>query len=573
MRTISRERLLYAGITFLVVFGTYLWTLAPTLSFWDAGEFIATSYILGIPHPPGTPLFVLLGHVFGHLPLGLGFAVKLNLMCALASSVSAFLYFLIVAQVVGRIDRERGWGLPGWLLNVAGTAAVCLAMWGLAMWYNSTETEVYTVAHMTIALATFITFYWADHLEEGKDWNLLLLVVFLMGLSVGNHLMALLVMPAIVVFVLLVTWDTSRDYVLSLLVGVAGLYLAVMKGISIDGILAGADPVNGGPMVLGLLVLGAGLWWMRRTGALVFFGAAILCFLAGASVLLYLKIRAAHDPAINEANPRSWLELLAVLARKQYDVRPVFPRATDFFQYQLPLYFDYLFGQIGPFQSRVSSQFGLPGLSVLVFLAAIAGSVYHYLADRRTWVFFLIVYLTTSLGLVLYLNFPLGNSQALDVDVQQVVNLQVAPQGREVREREYFFLVSYVFLGLWAGIGIFALLGETWRRTVAKAGELRPLTGAAAAGFAAALLLVPLAVFALNYEEANRRGNYIARDFAYNVLQSLEPYAILFTNGDNDTFPLWYLQEVEGVRNDVAVVNLALLNTIWYIEQLSGKPF
>lgn len=105
-------------------------------------------------------------------------------------------------------------------------------------------------------------------------------------------------------------------------------------------------------------------------------------------------------------------ELLAVLARKQYDVRPLFPRSVDFLRFQIPLYFDYLLGRVGPFQSQVSGQFGAPGLSILVTLLAVAGSVYHFRADRKTWLYFLILYLTTSLGLLFYLNFPLGNSQA-----------------------------------------------------------------------------------------------------------------------------------------------------------------
>ncbi|HET6616713.1 MAG TPA: DUF2723 domain-containing protein, partial [Gemmatimonadota bacterium] len=558
MRTLSRDRLIFAGLAFLLVFGTYVVTLAPTLTFWDAGEFIATSYSLGIPHPPGTPLFVLLGHVFGTLPMGIGFAAKTNLMSALVSSIGAFFYFLVLAQIIGRIDLRQGWDLPRPLIHVASLGAVCLAAWGLTQWYNSTETEVYTVALMTIALVTFLVFYWADHLTEGKDWNLILLVIFLMGLSIGNHLMALLVMPAVVVYVTWVAWPLYRGYVLSLLVGALGLYLVVMKGISVDGLIGGGQIVNPGAMLIGILVLAAGVWWMHREGALVFFLAAVAVFVAGASVILFLKIRAGLDPAINEANPQSWRELLAVLARKQYDVRPIFPRSVDFIRYQIPLYFDYLFGRIGPFQSMVSAQFGFPGLSILVFLLAIAGSAYHFLSDRKTWLYFLLVWGMTSLGLIFYLNFPLGNTQALDV----------TGVAREVRERDYFFVVSFGFVGMWAGVGLFALLGEVWDRAGRPA-----MRGAWMAASAAALLLIPAVVFALNHEEADRSGNWIPRDFAYNLLQSVEPWGILFTNGDNDTFPLWYLQEVEGVRRDVSIVNLALLNTTWYLEQLNERVF
>ena len=557
MRTLSRERLIYAAIAFGVVFASYLLTLSPTLTFWDAGEFITTAYILGIPHPPGTPLFVLIGHVFGMLPLGLSFAVKMNVMSALVSSVGCFFYFLVVASILGRIDRGMAWNLPSSLVNAGALAAVLVGAWGQSQWSNSTETEVYSVALATIALVTFLVFYWADHLEEGKDWNLLLLVVFLMGLSIGNHLMALLAMPAVVVFVVATVWERYRDYVLSLLVGAAGLYLTVLRGFSVDGILAGESIVNGAMLVIGLAVLGAGLWWMSRTGALPFFGWAVLVFVAGVSVILFLKLRAGLDPAVNEANPETWRELLAVLARKQYDVRPVLPRTVDFLRFQIPLYFDYLLGQVGPFESRVSGQFGRPFMSLLATVLAVIGSVFHFRADRKTWAYFLILFATTSLGLLLYLNFPLGNSQAPDI----------AGLPREVRERDYFFVVSYVFLGMWAGVGAFAVVGSALKRS--GRALARPMVTAAAV----ALMLLPAAVFALNHHEADRSDNYIARDFAYNVLQSVEPGGILFTNGDNDTFPLWYLQEVEGVRRDVAVVNLALMNTTWYLEQLARKTF
>ncbi len=558
MRTLSRERLIYAGLAFGVVFASYLWTLAPTLTFWDAGEFITTAKILGIPHPPGTPLFVILGHVFGMLPLGLSFAVKMNVMSALVSAIGCFFYFLVLVSVIGRIDRAMEWDLPPRIVNAGAFAAVLIGAWGQTQWSNSTETEVYSVALATIALVTFLVFYWADHLEEGKDWNLLLLAVFLMGLSVGNHLMALLVMPAVVVYVLMTAWQRHRDYVLSLLVGAFGLYVTVMRGFSVDGILMGESFVNPAALLAGLVALGIGLWWMSRTGALPFFAGAVLLFVAGASVIFFLKIRAGLDPAVNEANPETWKELLAVLARKQYDVRPILPRTVDFLRFQIPLYFDYLLGQVGPFESRVAGQFGQPFLSLVATLLAVVGSVFHFRADRRTWTYFLLVFLTTSLGLLIYLNFPLGNSQALDV----------AGLPREVRERDYFFVVSYVFLGMWAGIGAFVLVGAALR----SAGR-RALGRPAAAGATVALLLLPAAVFALNYHEADRSGNYIPRDFAYNVLQSVEPGGILFTNGDNDTFPLWYLQEVEGIRRDVAVVNLALMNTTWYLEQLSEKVF
>lgn len=552
---------LFAAATFCLVLLGYLVTLAPTVTFWDAGEFIAASHILGVPHPPGTPLFVLLGRVASLLPLGLSAAVKTNMLSATASALGGLFYFLAVSRVLEAWLRERRPELSPLLAHLGAAAAVLVSAFGLTVWQNSTETEVYTVAMMTVGLMSWLVARWREiRLERGAD-NLLLFGIFLMGLSVGTHLMALLCLPAAAVFVAWVLWPERKGFVLSLAAGAIGAYLIALKGFDADAWLAGEGGVlNPFPLLLGGLILAAALHFMLRNRAALFFGLALLLFLAGTSVFLYLKIRAGLDPVINEADPSTWKSLVEVLLRRQYDVRPVLPRTVDFFQIQLPMYLDYLFGRIGPLHSAVSSQFGGPsGMGGVVTVAwvalAIWGAIEHFRTDRQSFAYFVLVYLTTSLGLIVWLNFKAGFSQA-----PELFDLP-----REVRERDYFFIVSYAILGLWAGMGGFTLLLRlaTW-----SPGGVRWAPAAAAAAF-----LLPATTFALNRHEADRSGNYIARDFAYNVLQSAEPFGIVFTNGDNDTFPLWYLQEVEGVRRDVVVANLSLLNTSWYLEQLESRPF
>ncbi|MFN2433572.1 MAG: DUF2723 domain-containing protein [Gemmatimonadota bacterium] len=555
-------RPLMAVAAFAVVLLGYVLTLAPTVTFWDAGEFIAASHVLGIPHPPGTPLFILMGRVAAWLPIGLPVAVKTNLLAAIASALGGMFYFLAITRVLEAWLRERRAGLAPLLAQLGALAAVLVSAFGLTVWQNSTETEVYAMATMTIGLVSWLVALWRERWRTPGADHLLLFVALLMGLSVGMHLMALLCLPAAGLFVAWTLWPERRGFVLSLAGGALGAYLLVLKGFDADAWLAGQGSIlNPVSALLGLLVLGVSLFYMVRYRAAAFFGLAALFFLAGTSVFLYLKIRAGLDPAINEADPSTWKSLVEVLLRRQYDVRPPFPRTVDFLQIQVPMYFDYLFGQIGPLRSEVSSQFGGPGaLGGLLTLAWVGlgvwGMVEHARADRQSFVYFLLVFLITGLGLVVWLNFRAGYSQAPE--------LTELP--REVRERDYFFIVSYALLGLWAGMGAFTLL---LRGALARP-ALAPWAPTAAA---ALTLAVPAATFALNHHEADRSGNYIARDFAYNVLQSAEPFGIVFTNGDNDTFPLWYAQEVEGIRRDVVVANLSLLNTDWYLEQLSSSPF
>lgn len=561
-RTRDRRRALFALATFgLTLFG-YVVTLAPTVTFWDAGEFIAASHILGIPHPPGTPLFILLGRIASVLPLGLPVAVKTNLLSASASALGGLFYFLAVSRVLEAWQRERDPGASPVLAHLGAMAAVLISAFGLTVWQNSTETEVYTIAMMTIGLVSWLVVYWRERRFQAGADNLLLFGVFLMGMSVGNHLMALLCLPAAGVFVAMVLWPERRGFVLSVAAGMLGSAMLVLKGFDADAWLAGEGSIlNPAPLLVGGALLAAALVFMVRHRAAAFFGVAAVLFLAGASIMLYLKIRAALDPVINEADPSTWKSLVEVLLRRQYDVRPAFPRTVDFFQIQIPMYLDYLFGRIGPFQSQVSSQFGGPApvggvLTLLYVVMGVWGAVEHFRTDRQSFVYFLLVYLTTSLGLVVWLNFKAGFSQAPD--------LPDLP--REVRERDYFFIVSYAVLGIWVGIGAFTLLFRAATR-LAVGRALQP------AAVMPLVLLLPGLTFALNHHEADRSGNYTARDFAFNLLQSAEPFGIVFTNGDNDTFPLWYAQEVEGVRRDVVVANLSLLNTTWYLEQLGSRPF
>jgi hypothetical protein len=565
----ARTRRLFALATFALVFLGYALSLAPTVTFWDAGEFIATAHILGIPHPPGTPLFVLLGRVTSLLPLGLPVALKLNALSALASALGSLFFCLAVSRVLETWLGNRNPAASPVPAQLGAMAAVLTAAFGLTVWESSNETEVYALAMLTIGIVSWLLPTWRERrLRVGSD-HLLLFGAFLMGLSVGTHLMGVLSLPAAGIFVAMVLWNERRAFLFAVAAGLAAMYLIVLKGFDADAWIAGEGSVLvPAALVPGLLLLAVSLFFLARQRALGFFGLALLFFALGTSVNLYLKIRAGLHPVINEADPSTWKSLVEVLLRRQYDVRPVFPRTVDFLHYQIPMYFDYLFGRVGPFRSDVSSQFAGPapvgGIVTIAYVAlALWGAVQHARTDRPSFVYFLLLWATTSLGLILWLNFKAGFSQGLDV----------ADLPREVRERDYFFLVSFYVVGLWAGIGAFTLLAGAIRGRLGRAAEAARGRRDWALGAAALCFALPVATYALNNREADLSGNTIARDFAYNVLQSAKPFGILFTNGDNDTFPLWYLQEVEGVRRDVVVANLSLLNTTWYLEQLEKSPF
>jgi hypothetical protein len=510
-----------AAIAGALVFALYAITLAPTTAFWDTSEYIATAHILGIPHPPGNPVFVLMARAWELLlaPTGLSVAVRINLFSAFMGAATAFFWFLVVHRVLAYFSASE------LVRRVGASAAVLLSATAFTVWNQSNVNEkVYSVSLFTIGLLTWTAFLWREHVElhrstaaarSGRfhDDNLLVFMVFVLALSVGNHLMAFLAAPALFVMLLMVkpaVFANWRIYVWSLVFAIVGL-----------------------------------------------------------SVHLFLPIRSELQPIINEAAPtcesigsaitsvltfgRAGCEnLSAALAREQYMKPSVFDRQAPFFQ-QLTNYFQYFDWQWARSLMGNTHYFGAARLpfTMLFLLLGIHGARRHWQQDRISFAYLATLFATLSFGLVFYLNFKYG--------FHQVQALGLSPELAEVRERDYFFLVSFSLWGLWAGIGITAIWQSLSQRIGTGTGGL--LKGSPVL----ALAFIPLV---LNWPYASRAGDYSARDWAYNVLMSVEPYGVLFTNGDNDTFPLWYAQEVEGIRKDVTVIVWSYLNTPWYAKQI-----
>ena len=535
----------------LVVLTVYVVTLAPTVTFWDAGEFIAAARTLGIPHPPGTPLFVMIAHTWGLLfPVG-EYAYRTNLLSAVLSASAAGFFFLIVHESL------RDWASPLRIAAAAGGALI--GAFTFTNWQNSNETEVYAVATFTIGAMGWAANLWRRQRETERGPRFLLVVVFLAGISIGNHLLALLAGPAILGFVAAVLWrepagDPFRRRQ-------EWGQLAVLAGVW--ALLIGTGLGSMALTVLGLLAFLGAAVFAAAGGAGLFAAASFAIAAVGITPYLYLYIRSGQHPVINEAAPATFDALLAVIRRAQYPPRtplddPTIPHGPDnpgrtltLVGLQLLNYFQYFDWQWA--RSAVAPVRGV--MTIAFFSLGLNGLLAQRRNDRAGWWLCFLLFLVTGLGLVAYMNFKPGFS----LGFERYPNAQ----DHEVRERDYFFVVSFIVWGLWAGIGA-AEFGRWMTGRVATARRFAPA--------ALAVVLVPLT---LNFTSASRRHGPDARlaaDFAYDLLQSAPAYGILFTYGDNDTFPLWWAQEVAGIRQDVTVVCLALANTDWYMRQMRDNP-
>jgi hypothetical protein len=566
----------WALATSLVVLLGYLVSLAPSVTFWDAGEFIAAMKILGIPHPPGTPLFVVMGHVWGMIfPFG-EFAFRTNLLSALFSAAGAGCWFLVLHESAGRYLQDEDPRASALLRLAAAAAGVLIAAFGFTNWQSSNETEVYAVANFTIAAVAWLLLRWRSARGTPRAGRYLLLVAYLLGIAIGNHLLGLLVGPAAVVFVvaqlrLRPSADPlTRRHEWGDAAVLAGLW-ALLTGIG----LGNATLIGVGAVAF-LAALGLAAMAGEARFGLLMLGIALV----GVTPYLYLLIRSGQLPILNEAAPATWDALLAVIRREQYPPRTPLDDPTELSGADNPgrtlaliglqllnylQYFDWQWAKALP--GTLGGPNGLPlrTLFTLAFLTlGVRGFAAQWRSDRSAAWMLGVLFLATGLGLVAYMNFKPGYSIGYD--------RYPGSDDHEVRERDYFFVVSFVVWGLWAGLGLLTLAREAARR----------LDGWTAGRMASARRLVPSAVFllalipfALNYDQASRRHGPDARlagDFAYDLLNSVPPYGILFTYGDNDTFPLWWAQEVEGIRRDVTVVCLALAQTEWYMRQLRDNP-
>ena len=534
---IRRPTTLISAGVFLLALVVYGLTLPPTLSFWDCGEYITTAHILGIPHQPGTPLYVLVGRCFDILlsPL-MNTAQAVNFMSAFFSALAVMFLYLIVRDVARRADPDAGW-LP----EVGGVVGALFLLFSETFWNNAIEAEVYGLAAFMISCLTWLALRWSDRCRTLSSHRLLYLVVYLLGLGVGFHLGTLLVYPGIFVLALLARARRLELFDLLGMSYVLGLFM-VSTMLKDDFVLVG-----------GLIVLIAVAVVRSFSGKHVLLISTGM-FMLGLSVHLFMLIRAGLDPAINQSQPDTFATLMSVLRREQYPPIDPFVRKADLW-WQIRYYYDYLLNQFTFLPTDNATATRLSIIFGPVFLGLLG--LIHSAWRARPWAWMLVVnYLINADILNFYLNFS----------------------DHEVRDRDYFFFAGFLFFAVFIGLGAAALLrylaGPLGRCAAAlKPGEKVAAVPMKIGVIAVAVVLVlmaaaPMAPGHVKWWQHDRSENEVAREYAWNLLAGLDPNAIIFTNGDNDTFPLWYLQEVEGFRRDVTVVNLALINLPWYIKQL-----
>ena len=534
-----------SAFVFLFVFLVYLYTMAPTVSFWDCGEFIACSYILGIPHPPGTPLFVLIGRVFTLLPLFSSIAPRVNFISVLFSSITVWLSYLLIVRIAGHFFKGKESSLGARIATYVGGVSGSLFLgFSSIYWSNSVEAEVYGVAMLLMVLIAYLGLLWWERRGEPEADRYLVLIGFLGIISTGIHMTVYLIMPS--VFLLVILSDKSKLKDIRFWAG--GIVLSLVMFTLVPFLVS-----------LGIALILSFIFWQLNPNSRAWnFIFALIAFAAiGYTVQLYIPIRSALEPAIDENDPRDWKSFKYFLERKQYGqvsmIDRMFIRRASW-KNQFGVH--ERMGFWGFFREQYLDK-SLWFIPVLLGLLGVIESI------RRVkgigWMLLFLV-LISSIGLILYLNFGDGTkSNPLTGEIERL----------EVRDRDYFFTPAFVFFALLMGLGISRLisyLGEAFT----KLGKLG--TRSFVYGVSAIFLLAPL--MPLNrglHSPGNRRGDYLPFDYAYNILSSCDRDAIIFTNGDNDTFPLWFIQQVEKFRTDVRVINLSLLNTDWYILELKNK--
>ena len=668
MRSFNRLNNLVGWVVFAIALATYLLTLEPTASFWDCGEFIACSYKLLVPHPPGAPTFLILGRLVSMLSLGNRehVAVLVNALSGTSSAFTVLFLFWIITRMGRKLllarqefetETPEPTPLQTWLILGAGAVGALSFAFSDSFWFNAVEGEVYAMSSLCTAAVVWIMMKWEERAEEADSDKWLILIAYVIGLSIGVHLLNLLAVPALAliyyyrrhprptVFGGVLTLLVSLVIVGSVLVGIIPGLPTLAGSFEVFFINSIGLPFDSGLIIflvlfLGLIWFGFRLSFRRRSQLL---NTAMLCFtfiLIGYSTYLIVPIRASFLPTINENNPSDVLSFVSYLKREQYGSRPllygpsynaqpdhyedgtprftrkggkyeeILPRAQEpgyadadkmllpriyspdpahiqeykkwipdfvegqkptmgqnlgfLFQYQIGHMFWRYFGwnyigrdsdiqQAGvltPFSpssgnlpGRIGQSFAHNNFYAIPFILGLIGLFVQLRRRGHDALIVGLLFLFTGIAIVVYLNQP----------------------PLEPRERDYTFCGATFAFAIWIGLGVIGIAQAL--QVALKADNLR--TGVAVLlGLAA-----PGILLAQGWNDHDRSGRYNSVDSARNLLNSCAPNAILFTNGDNDTFPLWYIQEVEGVRTDVRVAVLSYLNTDWYIAQMKRPSY
>ena len=646
---------LFAGI----VYGL---TVEPTASFWDCGEFIAVSNKLEVPHPPGAPLYLMIGRMFSLLAGGdlTRIAYWVNMLSVTASALTIVFMFWTITRLGRRLFRRlepQGTSLSSisaWSILGAGLLGALIFTFSDSFWFSAVEAEVYGLSSLFTSVIVWSILRWSEISDHRRQWQWILFISYLIGLSIGVHLLGLLALPALTLLVYYKKYAVKTSKIGTLiaisigLVIVGGIMISIIQGL--PSIAAGFDitfvnhlglPFYSGIIVFLVLLFGGITWgiiWTQRhqRALLNTLLLSLVFVLLGYSSYMLVLIRSLDNPPIDENNPEDVLKFISYLKREQYGKRPLvygehfastlidqkkgdpvykkgskeyeiidwdidyvyedrekmlFPRIYStrhekeyrsflglnddskptsldnlrfLFGYQIGyMYLRYLMwnfvGRATDYQdadwlspldalrrssvpSILLQNKGRNNYFALPFILGLIGLFFHSMRDERGFRFVLVLFVLMGVGLVLYLNMP----------------------PTEPRARDYIYTGSYYTFSIWIGLSFIAMV-----RFLGKF-----LSSKLSLSAAALCALVPVFLMASeNWDDHDRSNRYFSVDSARNLLESCAEDAILFTGGDNDTFPLWYAQEVEGIRTDVRVVVLSYFNTDWYISQMMRPAY
>ncbi len=640
-----RNRLVYRLVglgVFILSLIQFLLTVQPSVSFWDPGEISAAAYMLQVPHPPGGPLFLLMGKFFYLLPFPGDLGLRMNMVSVFSSAFAVLFLYLIAVKL---IQLSRGGEFKNVVDEIGAFSAAAIGALSLSVcdtfWFNGAESNYFAASTLLYSAMVWLVLVWDEKSTERGSGRYLLMIAFLAGLSPGIHLMSVVaVMPivmiiafrwnapeegmlkksgyvfaghmALLVVVALVMWGSQQSAVppdadaahaydiqfIWIMIGLSAVYVALFRryvftrdsfylpvvaggaGLALvyPGVvkelpallrrLAGDNAEAGLLVLIAIIVLlGYLAWWAGRNKHLITHYASLAAVFAilGFSVYAIIIIRANDHPPMNENAPTTFSGLLTYLNREQYGDFPIFKRRwngdgmhdptfrnyssdLDFFlRYQMNhMYHRYiLFNYMGRTSEDQDSSADFSGYFAIPLLIALFGLYSHFRNDWKRASVILILFLLMGHMIAFYQN-------------------QQEPQPRE---RDYFYAGAYFIISLWIALGLKGLIDIVTEKLPASS---KP---AMATILVLGVLFIPVRMFQVNLPTHDRSHDWVPWDLAYNMLQTCEKDAILFTYGDNDTFPLWYLQDVEAVRRDVRVVNLSLGNTPWYIQQMKDKPY
>ncbi len=616
-----------AGVVLAVALLTYLLTLQPSVPFWDCGEFAAAAMWQQVPHPPGAPLWLLAAKTFEVVMPG-DPGHNFNLFAALCSAFAAMFAYLIGVNAIERFRPYReDRPLSDYISTFAGALIGALSfVWSDSNWFNSVESEVYSAATLLAAMAMWMMMKWDQDAEKVGHERWLLLIAYVMGLAIGVHLLALLIIPSVALTIYFKSYRKVTIPGLLITAGITGVAFYLLYNGTLAWIPEALSASTiGGIVLLGALVAAAA-WAYKTKNTMVFLAAASFTLIVlGYTTYTQILVRSAAHPVMNENEPDTFDELARYLGREQYGSRAAWPRRHDhvrggyyrqalepygplpqpigqnpdgsiewtnidagaemgyLIDYQMGhMYFRYLgwnfIGRVSDMQDAPISWSGNASpeqekafirptgagdvfpvsFFALPFLLGLIGIVVHFKRDWRMATVFTTAFLLWGV----------------------LMTLQQNQQNPQPRERDYFYTASFMVFAIWTGFGAFGVAEALGRKVSGNDPEedsndlaMAPLNVAVAGGVLGLCLLAgPLNMAFNGWTLHDRSGNWLPFDYAYNLLQSCEKNAILFTNGDNDTFPVWYLQDVAGVRRDVRVVNLELAQTPWYIWQMKHEP-